>query len=138
MNEIKDTKCPLCGAPVNVRITDDPHLWETKIGYQYKEPPQPAPTIQGYEISDLQAVATLLRQDLITPEDLHDLKSNFERAFVMVAEIQRRDMERQFAVFQERCLDPMAFAGVKPDLSAMNITQKQFDDLFNDDKEGKA
>lgn len=137
MNGTRDTKCPLCGAPVEVRITDDPQLCETKIGYQYKNPPQPAPTIQGYEIRDLQAVATLLRQDLITPEDLHEIKNNFERAFVMVAEIQRRDMEKQLAAFRERCLDPAVFAGIKMDHSAFKITREQFDEIFKDDAEVK-
>lgn len=120
MNKTRETKCPLCGAPVEVRITDDPQLWETKIEYQYRKPPQPAPMIQGYEIRDLQAVATLLRQDLITPEGIHELKNNFERAFVMVAEIQRRDMEKQFAAFRERCLDPSCF----PDLG-LSIKKKE-------------
>lgn len=134
MNEIKDTKCPLCGAPVNVRITDDPHHWETKIGYQYKEPPQPAPKIQGYKICDLEIVAELMTKHRITPEDLRDLKNNFERAINMVAEIQRRDMARQINALQERVFHPSNF----PDLGALTIRRERFDALFNDDKEGKA
>lgn len=141
MTETRDTKCPLCGAPVAVRISDDPFFvgsdcTPTRIAYEYDRP-KPH-TIQGYEIRDLQAVATLLRQDLITPEDLHAIKNNFERAFVMVAEIQRRDMERQFAAFRERCLDPAAFAGVKLNLDPLKITQEQFGAIFKDKEEGQA
>lgn len=86
MNEARDTRCPLCGAPVMV----------DELGYHYQEPsPPPGPIIYGYQLEHLQVVAELLRKHNVTPEDLHDLKDNFQRALDIVSIEHENMMRRQ-------------------------------------------
>ena len=105
MNEMKNIKCPLCGAPAVVRITDDP-LWvgsdnkPTRIFYEYDKPEPPVPKLCGYEVQDLIMVAELMRGRSFSEEDLRDLGNNFERAFMLASEILRRDLEQQLRSFQ--------------------------------------
>lgn len=96
MNEIKKIKCPLCGAPAVVHITDEPRWMgsdcvPTRVSYEYDEPaPPPDPTMMGYQLNHLQMVAELIRQHGVTPKDLHDLKDNFQRAFDIIHAEQER------------------------------------------------
>ena len=143
MTETKDTKCPLCGAPAVVRISDDPFFvgsdcTPTRIAYEYDEPKPPVPKLYGYGIPHLTIVAKLLREHNVTPEDLHDMANNFESALNMVTEIQRRDMERHLHALQERCLGPEVFSAIMPGLNPLKITREQFDAIFKDKKEGQA
>ena len=142
MNERRNTKCPLCGAPAVVRITGEPDLitddLHACVSVSYDEPKPRMPTIRGYEMPHLNAVAELLHRHGVTPEDLCDLVSNFERAFIMVAEITRRDTERQFRELQEGFLKQIAFAGAERDLGPLKITREQFDEIFKNEEEAKA
>lgn len=108
MNEMRDTKCPLCGAPAVIRITEDPHLCETKISYEYDEPsPPPVTTIYGYELEMLRVAAELMHKQGITAEDLRGLVNNIERAYSMVIEITRRDTQRQLDAIYEKLHNPV-------------------------------
>lgn len=130
MNEMKDTKCPLCGAPAVVHITDEPHFVgsdnkPTRVSYEYDEPsPPPWPTLRGYEIPHLVAVAELIHRHGMTPEDLHDLKSNFERAFSLAAEIMKRDMQSQIEAFQAGLKAPLPFK-ISEDGKSVQILRKE-------------
>lgn len=129
MNEMKDTKCPLCGAPAVVHITDEPHFVgsdnrPTRISYEYDEPSPPVPTLRGYEIPHLVAVAELIHRHGMTPEDLHDLKSNFERAFSLASEIMGRDLQRQIETFQAGLKAPPLFK-ISEDGKSIQILRKE-------------
>ena len=125
MNKIKGAKCPLCGAPAVVQTTEDPHLQEIEFFFEYDEPsPPPWPTLRGYEIPHLVAVAELIHRHGMTPEDLHDLKSNFERAFNLAAEIMKRDMQSQIETFQAGLKAPPPFK-ISEDGKSVQILRKE-------------
>lgn len=113
MNEMRDIKCPLCGAPAVVRITNEPHFigsdnTPTRISYEYDEPsPPPVTTIYGYELEMLRVAAELMHRQGITAEDLRGLVNNIERAYSMVIEITRRDTQRQLDAIYEKLHNPV-------------------------------
>lgn len=81
MNEMRNTRCPLCGAPAIIATTENAYTCQLEIAYHYEEPHRaPEPTIMGYDLDHLHLVAKLMRQHGVTPEDLRDLKDNFQRA----------------------------------------------------------
>lgn len=91
MNEMRNTRCPLCGAPAIIATTENAYTCQLEIAYHYEEPqPKPGPTVMGYDLDHLQLVAKLMRQHEVTPEDLHDLKDNFQRAFDILHTEQER------------------------------------------------
>lgn len=134
MKETIDTKCPLCGAPATVTLVRNARGVQFEVDdYCYKEPePAPAPTMYGYDLDHLRLVAELIRRHGVTPDDLQDLKDNFQRAF----DILHAEEERMRKAAIDRALQnfqPDTF----PDLSALNITREQFIATFNDDKEAE-
>lgn len=123
---MKNTKCPLCGAPVVTRIYDDHPFQDPITVYLYEAPLPPptlTPTLRGYEIQHLVMAAELLHHHGLTPDDLHDLKNNFERAFSLAAEIMRRDMQRQIEGFQAGLKAPPPFK-ISEDGKSIQILRK--------------
>lgn len=108
MNEARKIKCPLCGAPATV--TESAHDFQAAAVYHYEEPdPAPASTVYGYDPDHLRVVAELLRRHGVTPEDLHDLKDNFQRAF----DILHAEQERAHRAAIDRVLQNLTPGQVK-------------------------
>lgn len=122
MNETREIKCPLCGAPAIVTITENAHVLQNVATYHYQEPqPAPGPTLYGYTLHELEMVAVLLRQHGVTPEDLLDLKDNFQRAFGLIHAEQERmrkaAIDRALQNFEPAAFpDVGTFRGVFPDI----------------------
>lgn len=119
MNAIILRPCPFCGGAATVITIQDigdraPKFFGacTKCGVEtprtsrsrqeaadnWNRRPKPkgisaeqAPrTLYGYQMDQLLMVAELLQRHGVTPEDLHDLKNNFQRTFDILQEEQER------------------------------------------------
>lgn len=128
---IRDATCPICGAPVVCTITENIHSRRNEFDFRYKKPPAPKPTLCGYQMEQLLMVADLLQRHGVAPEDLHDLKNNFQFAFDILRKeqerIQRAAMEQMLQNFQpgSSLPDLDTFREVFPDIKLKKEEPKE-------------